>query len=63
MTTTIALVRDTFREALARKIFWGLFGLSTLMILFFLFLMRIDIVEGATATVSLFGSRVEQAPS
>jgi ABC-type transport system involved in multi-copper enzyme maturation permease subunit len=55
LTTTIALVRDTFREALARKIFWGLFGLSTLMILFFLFLMRIDIVEGATATVSLFG--------
>jgi ABC-2 type transport system permease protein len=52
---TIALIRDTFREALARKIFWGLFGLSTLMILFFLFLLKIDIVEGAVATVSLFG--------
>ena len=55
MTATLALVRDTFREALARKIFWGLFGLSTAMILFFLFLMKIDIVEGAVATVSLFG--------
>lgn len=55
MNATIALIQDTFREAFARKIFWGLFGLSTLMILFFLFIMRIDIVEGATATLTLFG--------
>jgi ABC-type transport system involved in multi-copper enzyme maturation permease subunit len=55
MTATIALIRDTFREAFARKIFWGLFGLSTVMILFFLFLLKIDIVEGALATVSIFG--------
>ncbi len=55
LTTTIALIRDTFREAFARKIFWGLFGLSTLLILFFLFLLKIDLVEGAIATVSLFG--------
>src|SRR4029077_7287511 len=55
MMATLALIRDTFREAFARKIFWGLFGLSTLMILFFLFLLKIDIVEGATATISLFG--------
>lgn len=52
---TAGLIRDTFREAMARKIFWGLFGLSTLMILFVLFLLRIDVVEGATATVGLFG--------
>jgi len=52
---TLALIRDTFREALARKIFWVLFGLSALLIIFFLFLLRIDIVAGATATVSLFG--------
>jgi ABC-type transport system involved in multi-copper enzyme maturation permease subunit len=55
MTASLALVRDTFREAIARKIFWGLFGLSTLMILFFLFVMKIDIVAGATASISLFG--------
>ena len=55
MTATFALIRDTFREAFARKIFWGVFGLSTAMILFFLFLLKIDIVEGASATVSLFG--------
>jgi len=52
---TLALVVDTFREAIARKIFLGLFGLATLTILFFLFLIRIDIVEGALATVTLFG--------
>jgi ABC-2 type transport system permease protein len=52
---TVALLTDTFREALARKIFWGLFGLSALLIAFFLFVMKIDVVAGATATVSLFG--------
>ena len=57
LTLTTALIRDTFREAFARKIFWGLFGLSTLMILFFLFIMKIDIVEGATATLSMFGQQ------
>jgi ABC-2 type transport system permease protein len=55
LTATIALIRDTFREAFARKIFWGLFGLSTAMILFFLFLLRIDLVEGGLAAVSAFG--------
>ena len=60
MTATLALIQDTFREAMARKIFWGLFGLSTLMILFFLFLLNIDIVEGAMATVTLFGRTVSR---
>jgi ABC-type transport system involved in multi-copper enzyme maturation permease subunit len=55
-TATLALVRDTFREAFARKIFWGFFGCSTAVILFFAFLMRIDVVEGALATISLFGN-------
>jgi len=56
MPVTLALIRDTFREALARKIFWGLFALSTLMILFFLFVLKIDIVQGAVATLSVFGN-------
>jgi len=55
LIATAALIRDTFREASARKVFWGLFGLSTALILFFLFILRIDIVQGARATVSLFG--------
>src|SRR5580704_5983798 len=58
---TLALVRDTFREAFARKIFWGFFGCSTMVILFFLFLMRVDVVEGALATVSLFGNELPAA--
>ena len=53
---TLALIVDTFREAFARLLFWGLFGLSTAMILFFLFLLKIDVVEGALATISLFGT-------
>jgi len=61
MILTLAMIQDTFREALARKIFWGLFGLSTAMILFFLFLLRIDIVEGAVATVTLFGRSMNRA--
>jgi ABC-2 type transport system permease protein len=48
----IALVADTFQEARARWLFWGLFALSTLLILLFLFVLKIDLVEGA---VSLFG--------
>lgn len=55
---TLALVRDTFREAFARKIFWGFFGCSTMVILFFVFLIRVDVVEGALATVSLFGKEM-----
>lgn len=47
-----ALIVDTFREAMARWLFWGLFGLSSLLILFFLFVLKIDIVQGA---VSVFG--------
>jgi ABC-type transport system involved in multi-copper enzyme maturation permease subunit len=53
---TWALVVDTFREAMARKIIWGFFGCSTALILFFLLLVRIDVVQGAIATMSLFGN-------
>ena len=52
---TVALVRDTFREAFARRIFWGFFACATALLAFLLFILRIDVVEGARATVSLFG--------
>lgn len=55
LTETLALVRDTFRESLARKIFWGFLACSTLMILFFLLALNIDVVDGALAAVSIFG--------
>lgn len=51
----MALIGDTFREAFARLVFWGFYGLSTALILFFLFILKIDVIEGARATISLFG--------
>jgi ABC-type transport system involved in multi-copper enzyme maturation permease subunit len=58
--TTRALIIDTFREAIARRIFWGLFGLTVLILSFLTLLLRIDVVEGAIATVSLFGRTSEE---
>lgn len=48
-----ALILDTFQEARARWLFWGLFALSTLLIVIFLFVLKIDIVQGA---VTLMGA-------
>ncbi len=48
-----ALVKDTFQEARARWLFWGLFALSTLLIAIFLFVLRIDIVEGAVSFMGI----------
>jgi ABC-type transport system involved in multi-copper enzyme maturation permease subunit len=48
-------VVDTFREASARKIIWGFFGCSTALILFFLLIVRVDVVQGALATMTIFG--------
>ncbi len=52
MSVLWALVTDTFQEARARWLFWGLFSLSTLLILIFLFALHIDLAAGA---VSLLG--------
>src|SRR5580692_2232816 len=59
MNATVALVRDTFREAFARRIFWGFFGCCTALLLFLLFIMRIDVVQGAIATVTIFGRNTQ----
>jgi ABC-type transport system involved in multi-copper enzyme maturation permease subunit len=56
MIATGALILDTFREAFARKIFWGFFGCCTALLLFLVFIMRVDVVQGALATVSIFGN-------
>ncbi len=55
MNITAALVRDTFREALARKVFWAFFFSSTALLIFFLLIMRVDVVNGLVASVSIFG--------
>jgi ABC-type transport system involved in multi-copper enzyme maturation permease subunit len=61
MNTTLALVRDTFREAFARRIFWGFFGCCSAILLFLMFIMRIDVVQGAIATVTIFGRSTPSA--
>lgn len=48
-----ALIADTFQEARARWLFWGLFGLSTLLILIFLFVLKIDLVQGAVSIMGI----------
>lgn len=55
MNITIALVRDTFREAFARKIFWAFLICCTALLLFLIFILRVDVVQGALATVTIFG--------
>jgi ABC-type transport system involved in multi-copper enzyme maturation permease subunit len=52
---TVALIQDTFREALARRVIWGFFGCCTILLLFLLFIMRIDVVAGSLAAVTIFG--------
>lgn len=54
-TQTVALIVDTFREAFARRVFWGFFGACTVLLLFLIFILRIDVVQGAVATASIFG--------
>jgi ABC-type transport system involved in multi-copper enzyme maturation permease subunit len=48
-----ALIGDTFQEARARWLFGGLFGLSTLLIAIFLFVLKIDLVQGAISIMGL----------
>ena len=55
MIPLMALIRDTFREAFARRIFWGFAGCCTALLVFLIFIMRIDVVQGALATITIFG--------
>jgi ABC-type transport system involved in multi-copper enzyme maturation permease subunit len=48
-----AVLSDTFQEARARWLFWGLFGLSTLLIVIFLFVLKIDLVQGAISILGI----------
>jgi ABC-type transport system involved in multi-copper enzyme maturation permease subunit len=47
MSIIWALIADTFQEARARWLFWGMFALSTLLMLIFLFALQIDLAESA----------------
>jgi ABC-type transport system involved in multi-copper enzyme maturation permease subunit len=52
----LALIADTIQEARARWLFWGLFALSTFLIALFLFILNVDIIAGARASVQVNGS-------
>ena len=56
--TFAALIADTFRESFAKKIFWGFWGCSTVLLLLMLTVLSVDIVEGSMAMVKLFGKEV-----
>lgn len=53
MKILAALIADTFQEARARWLFRGLLGLSTLLIAIFLFVLKIDLVEGAISFMGI----------
>ncbi|MBV8070276.1 MAG: ABC transporter permease subunit [Acidobacteriaceae bacterium] len=53
LNVLVALIADTFEEARARWLFWGLFGLSTLLIGLFLFALNIDLSVGAISVMDL----------
>lgn len=55
-----ALILDSFRESLSRKIFWGFAGCSSAVILFFLVVLNIDVVEGSLASISILGLSVNE---
>jgi len=57
----LALIQLTFRESFAKKTFVAFLGISTLIILLLLFALNLDIVDGATAYISVFGQNTDGA--
>ena len=58
---TWAIIEDTLRESVARKILIAFPAITTIIILFFLFVMNIDVVDGAVAMVSIMGAQAQQS--
>jgi ABC-type transport system involved in multi-copper enzyme maturation permease subunit len=52
-----ALIQLTFRESLAKKTFMAFFGISSLIILFLIFALNLDIVDSAQTYISVFGKQ------
>ncbi len=57
---TWAIIRYTFRESLAKKTFVTFFALSTLVHLFFMFALNVDVINGAMSMVKIMGQNVNQ---
>ncbi|MCZ2157139.1 MAG: ABC transporter permease [Bryobacterales bacterium] len=58
-----AITADTIREAFAQHLVWAIYGSTALILLFLLFVLEIDIVRGAKATISLFGQEAMSTAS
>lgn len=54
-TVLYAITEDAIREAFTRRLVWAIYGSTAFILLFLLFVLEIDIVTGAKATISLFG--------
>lgn len=63
ITALSAIVEDTVREAFSRRLVWGIYGSTLVILLFLLFVLEIDIVTGAKATISLFGQEAMSTAS
>jgi ABC-type transport system involved in multi-copper enzyme maturation permease subunit len=55
-----AIVAYTFRESFAKKTFMAFFLLSSILHLFFIFAVNIDLVDGALAMVDILGNTVDR---
>ncbi len=56
----LSIIKYTFRESFAKKTFITFFGLSTILHLFFIFALNIDIIDGAMAMINVMGQEVEK---
>jgi ABC-2 type transport system permease protein len=56
---TLAIITNTFQEAFRKFLFVSFAGLSTLVMLFLLFALSLDVVEGGLAAITLFGQDVQ----
>ncbi len=59
MRPVLTIAMYTFKESMARRTFLAFFILSSLTLLFFLFAMNIEVVNGALASLTLFGKTAD----
>lgn len=55
----LGMLQLTVRELRAKKVLWGLFGVSTLGLLVVSFALNLDVVDGTLASARLFGNEAQ----
>jgi len=56
----LSIIIFTFRESFAKKTFITFFGLSTILHLFFIFALNVDVIDGAMAMINVMGQDVDE---